>query len=75
MDSCFAESMNAHVLTTMTSASAGVRGQFVARLVREAEHHLGIHEILRAAERNQAYLHVTGPRSSRSLSSIRLSSR
>ena len=49
--------MNAQVLTTSTSAAVGVRRDLVARLLGKAEHHLGVDEVLGAAERDEADLH------------------
>ena len=56
-DSCFAESMNAQVFTTSTSALDASDGDVVAGLLDQADHHLGIDEVLRAAEGDEAYLH------------------
>ena len=57
IDSCFALSMNAQVLTMSTSASAGVARELMAALLGEPEHHLGVDEVLRAAERHHSNLH------------------
>jgi hypothetical protein len=35
----------------------GVAGQLVAGALRQPEHHLGVHEVLRAAEGDHANLH------------------
>ena len=45
--------MNAQVLTTITSAERGVGRDLVPGVAREAEHHLAVDEVLRAAEGNK----------------------
>ena len=57
IDSCFAESMKAQVLTTSTSAFDGVGRDFVAGLARHAQHHLAIDEVLGTAEAEESDLH------------------
>ena len=46
--------MNPQVLTTMTSASAGILDERAAGAVEVAEHHLGVDEVLRAAEADES---------------------
>ena len=53
-DSCLARSMKAQVLTTITSASLRVGHELVARALELAEHHLAVHQVLRAAEAHHA---------------------
>ena len=57
IDSCLAESMNAHVFTTSTSASAGLARDLVPGTFGKPQHHLGVDEVLGAAEGNQTNLH------------------
>ena len=49
-DSSLASPMKPQVLTTMTSAFAGSGSKPEAGLDEGAEHHLGVHPVLRAAE-------------------------
>ena len=48
--------MKEQVLTTITSASRGVGSEFGTGLRQHAHHHLGVDEVLRAAEADKAYL-------------------
>ena len=57
IDSCFALSMNAQVLTMSTSASAASRVSWCPCFLGEPQHHLGVDEVLGAAERNHSNLH------------------
>ena len=57
IDSCLAESMNAHVFTTSTSASAASAVTSWPACCDEPEHHLGVDEVLGAAEGDEANLH------------------
>ncbi len=58
IDSCLAESMNAQVLTIRTSALGGVLRELVPALLREPEHHLGVDQVLRAAEGDHSDFHA-----------------
>ena len=50
--------MKAQVLTTRTSAAAASLRELVAGLLREPQHHLGVDEVLGAAEGDQSNLHM-----------------
>ena len=57
IDSCLAESMNAHVFTTRTSASAAFARDLVPGTFGKPQHDLGVDEVLGAAEGYQTNLH------------------
>ena len=61
--------MKAQVFTTITSALARIRRDLVPRIAGDAQHHLAVNEVLRAAERDETNLHSQVqfyPRSARS---------
>ena len=57
IDSCFALSMKAQVLTIEHVGVGRVTGQLVPLLLGEPEHHLGVDEVLRAAEGHHSNFH------------------
>ena len=55
-DSCCAVSMNEQVLTTITSASSARRVNSAPGTRQQAHHHLAVHQVLGAAQADEAHL-------------------